>query len=122
MKSKLLATAVIFALMQASMTASAKWGEDRKCIGMESENFTVHSALSKSGTRSLLRHLEAVRSLFQAGQNHGSGSTIPTVIYAIDTSSDFRELGLDPNRIAGMFMPGLRENTVIVRDIPGGEE
>ena len=115
-------TAVVLLLALASMSASGKSIEERKWIRVESQNFTVHSSLGKSHTRSLLRHLEAVRSLFIAGQNDRRQETVPTVIYAIDTKSDFRELGLDPMRVAGMFRPGLRENTVIIRDAPGMDE
>jgi tetratricopeptide (TPR) repeat protein len=121
MKLKLPAAAVLLLLMLASMTASGKSVEERKWIRMESQNFTILSTLGKTNTRSLLRHLEAVRSLFHSGQDDRS-SSVPTVLYAFDSSSDFRELGLDPMRVAGMFMPGLRENTVIVRDISGMDE
>jgi len=109
-------------LVLASSATLGKSIEERKWIRMESQNFVIHSALNKTSTRSLLKHLEAVRSLFRAGQDDRLRSMVPTVIYAIDSESDFRDLGLDPKRIAGMFMPGLRENRVIIRDVSGMDE
>ncbi len=113
---------VILLLVLASTAALGKSIEERKWIRMESQNFTIHSVLSERNTRNLLKNLEAVRSLFLRGTDDQLQPTIPTVIFALGGSKDFRELGFESKNYAGLFMARLRENRVIIRDVRGMDE
>lgn len=112
---------VILTLILGSTIAHGKSIEDRKWIRMESQNFTIHSVLGERRTKNLLKHLEAVRTLFSATDRQFD-STVPTVIYALGGSKDFEELGLDPDKYSGLFISRLRQNTVLIRDTPHVEE
>lgn len=122
MRQGLTTAATLVLLVLTAATASGKSIEERKWIRMESQNFTIHSVLKERKTRELLKHLEAVRSLFLAGNEDHPQSMVPTVIYALGGNKDFKELGLDPYKYAGLFMARLRENTVIIRDAYGMNE
>lgn len=108
---------VILWLVLGAAIAHSKPIEEREWIRMESANFTIHSLLTKSNTRDLLRHLEAVRSMFPVVTDGNPRSRVPTVIYAVRSENDFRELGFDPDGIVGLFQPQIRQNTIIIREM-----
>jgi len=94
--------------------------EDRKWIEVKTKNFRVISALNERKSVELARHLE----LFRVAVAHltnvrSTDSPIPTKIYVV--RGNLKRFGLDPNA-AGMFLPGLRYNTMVVRDSVGIQE
>jgi hypothetical protein len=107
----------VLCLVLASYTCLAKSIEDRKWIRMDSPNFSVYSMLSKGRTKQLVRHLEATFALFPA-LSRRAGSLVPTEIFVLDQDMSLADVGLAPDTFIGLFVPGLRKNTIIV----GGSE
>ncbi len=106
----------MIALLLATTVADAKSVDERKWILVESENFAIHSSLSEKKTVSLMKYLEALRGVFaQPGPATDDLSQKPTVIFVLGQRSDYRALGF-PENTAGIFMPELRQNFIVIRN------
>ncbi len=116
-------TALVCSLMLlAAMTAAAKGLEDDDWILVETENFQIMSVLSKKETVELARYLEAFRVGVDMVANLATAEEpIPTRIYAMGGRSDFLDLGFD-RKVAGVFMPRTRQNTIVIREVSGMSE
>ena len=113
---------VLVAMLSMSSGVSAKDIDERNWILIESEHFSVHSSLSEKKTRKLLLHLEALRGVFALGMSNSSRlEEKPTKILVLGKSSDYRKLGL-PEQTAGTFIPGLRENYIVVSNSSSMDE
>ena len=116
-------SAIIFvSLLLSATNAQSNSIEERSWIRMDSANFTIHSVLTRTDTRALLRHLEAVRSLFSVATDENSKAQIPTEIYAVRTENEFKDLGFDPDGVVGVFQPRLRQHTIIIRQTVGNND
>jgi hypothetical protein len=112
---KTFATLAIFLL--AISVASTAWSrpmEKRKWIEATYKDLTIYSSFSKSKTVEMLENLELFRRTVALTTNVGSVvSPIPTKIYAIKKTADYKQFGFDAEA-AGVFVPGLRDNTIVV--------
>jgi tetratricopeptide (TPR) repeat protein len=101
---------------------SGKELEDRKWIEVRTPNFRISSVLREADTIELAQHLEMFRVAVSRVTNISStDAPIPTNIYAMRGRGDFKSLGIDPD-LGGVFLPGLRANTIVIRDARGMEE
>ena len=111
---------VIFALcflVFAANPVSGKEIEDRKWIEVQTPNFRIRSAMSEKDSIKLARHLEMFRVAISVITNiRRIDSPIPTEIYAMRGSSDFKSLGIDHD-VGGFFYSSLRDNMIVIRDV-----
>lgn len=120
--SRATALVAILALVPGASPALGKALEDRNWIEVRTANFRISSLLGEKETLKLARHLEVFRAaVFVVTNINSTDASIPTVIYALRGRSDFKNLGIDEN-MAGIFMPGLRNNTILIRDARGMQE
>ena len=105
----------------AAPEVSAKSLDEATWIEVVSTNFRIRSVLSKRKTVDLAHHLELMRSVVPSLTNiERTSAAVPTTIYAV-RAKDFRTLGIDQDFV-GMFMPGTRNNTILIRETVGMEE
>ena len=108
------------------LAAPSAWGkalEDRRWIEVRTENFQVRSLLGDKETIELARNLEMFRLAVSAITNVSStDSAIPTNIFAVRGAREFVRLGLLDRNVVGRFLPGIRNNTIVLRDTPGMSE
>jgi len=103
-------------------TAAGKDLEDEKWIEASTDNFTIRSILGKRKTLDLLRQLEVLRTAVPLLTNSDRVEPpVPTKIYAVKRASHFDEFGIDRDFV-GLFQPRLRNNTILVRDVPNMDE
>jgi tetratricopeptide (TPR) repeat protein len=82
----------------------------------------LRSALSEKDSIELVRQLETFRVVVGIVANiNDTDSPIPTEIFAVRKSRDFKSLGIDPN-FGGIFRSTLRRNLVFIRELAGAEE
>lgn len=115
---------VLLVTMSSSSPAYSlgKEVEERKWLQVRTENFEIHSQLSKKETLELVRHLEIFRHVAAVFTGVGlADSPVPTAIYAVPSGKVARELSLG-SRFAGIFSPGLRRNLIVVKDVHGTDE
>ncbi len=104
------------------MPAEARELEDKKWIKASSENFEIYSRTSKSNTVDMLRHLEVLRNIVLAVNSTAAVTTnIPTSIVVLRGSKEYLEMG-GRKGFAGVFLRGLRQNTIIMLDKTGMDE
>ncbi len=117
--------AVVIALLMLSLGAPpvmARALEDRNWVEVRTANFRVRSLLNEKDTLKLARHLETFRAAVLVVANiNRTNAPIPTEIYVMRRGSDFKSFGIDRDT-AGVFMPGLRNNTILLRDSDGTQE
>ncbi len=113
---------VLGLLLVAACPASGKALEAREWIEVRTPNFRIRSVLSEKDSIELVRHLEMLRVAVSRVTNISrTDSPIPTEIYALRRSSDFKSLGISSN-MAGIFRTGLRKNLIVIRNLRGKEE
>lgn len=94
---------------------------DRDWVEVRSDNFRVRSVLGREKAVDLVHSLELLHATVPVLTNAQSAhSPIPTEIFVL-RSGDTAKLGVDRN-VAGLFMPGLRSNVIVVRDTTGVRE
>lgn len=109
-------------LLIAAHPAAGKELEDRKWIEVRTPNFRIRSVLRERDTIELARQLETFRAaVFIVTNISHSDSSIPTEIYALRGTRDFKKLGIG-RRAVGIFRSGLRRNLILIRDRFGMEE
>lgn len=102
--------------------AFAKMPEERKWIEVRTDNFLVRSTMSAKKTREVAHRLELFRAAFNLMLGvQNLSDRVPTNIYLVRRWSEFHGWKLDSS-IAGLFRPGVRENTILVRDTRGMSE
>lgn len=107
---------LIFILAFSSTAAFAEQLKDRNWIEARTANFNVRSVLSEKDTVALARTFEAFRAAAGIVVNAGSTEdTIPTTIYAVGETVDFKQLGIK-QATEGIFKRGLRNNIILIRD------
>ena len=105
-----------------AVPVSAKPLEDANWLEVTTPNFQIHSLLSEDKTVELVRHLELLRvAVPRLTKAKVATAAIPTEIYAVRSRSDFRKFGIHRNA-AGSFSPGLRTNTILIRNSSSIEE
>ena len=115
-------TIVLAALLFAQPAAKAKEPEERDWIEVRTEHFRLYSALKEKESIDLVRQLETFRRVIPMIANVSTlESPIPTEIYAMRGRKDFLRIG-SPEKAGGIFVPGLRNNLIVIRDVPGAEE
>lgn len=93
--------------------------EDRDWIEVTTPNFRIRSALSEKETINLARHVEDVKAIFEVTIGIGiEDATVPLEIVILRNSGEFKQLVNSPRK-GGMFLPGLRKNTIVVHDTNG---
>ena len=113
---------VFLALLLLSPMAYAKDPEERKWIELASENFRLYSALKEKESIEMLRQLETFHRVISLVANISTAeSPIPTEIYVMRGSKDFHRVGA-PKSAGGIFVPGMRRNLIIMRDVAGADE
>jgi len=109
-------------LILAAPVVSGKSLEDRQWIEVQTANFKVRSLLDRKKTIELARYLELFRAAVTVLTNASdTDSPIPTEIFAVKGPGDFAKFGLGKN-LAGIFMPNLRRNTILIRNTLGMTE
>jgi tetratricopeptide (TPR) repeat protein len=94
--------------------------EDKKWIEVRTNNFRVISVLNERKSVELARYLELFRvAVVNLTNIRSTDAPIPTNIYVV--RGNLNKFGLDPNA-AGVYMPSLRHNTMVVRDSFGMKE
>lgn len=115
-------TLVLAVLVLTQPAAVAKETEERDWIEVSTENFRLFSALNEKESVDLVRQLESFRRVISMVANISDvESPIPTEIYAMRGRKDFLRVGA-PKEAGGIFVPGLRSNLIVIRDVPGAEE
>lgn len=109
-------------LIATTLPASAKPIEELKWIQMESAHFTVHSALNRTQTTNLLKHLEVIHSLFLGIANESTESTVPTVLYAFRKKEDLHKIADLRDEMVGFFRSGIRRNEIVISEARGMDE
>ena len=100
---------------------NAKELEDRKWIEVQTPNFKIRSAISQKDTIELARYLESFRIAVALVTNVSRlDASNPTQIFVFRSYGDLKKFGLGD--LAGAFIPGIRSNTIIVRDTLGMTE
>jgi len=90
----------------------------REWQDISSDNFRISSVLGEERTIELLRHLEIMRtSLGDVNEKSTYESHVPTVILAVDSHDDYVNIGA-PGYSAGFFISSLRENAILIQDVP----
>lgn len=113
---------VFAAFLFTQPPAHAKQPEERDWIEVKSEHFRLYSALKKDESVDLVRQLETFRWVItKIGNTSYLESPIPTEIYAMRARKDFSRIGA-PDEAGGIFVPGLRNNLIVIRDVAGAEE
>lgn len=113
---------VCIILILVAPVVAGKPLEDRRWIEVQTTNFQIRSMLGKKKTIELARYLELFRAAVTLLTTASSSdSPVPTEIYAFKEPGDFAQFGIGKN-IAGLFMPGLRRNTILIRDTLGMTE
>lgn len=109
-------------LLLATQLAAGKGLEERKWIEVRTPNFIVRSVLNERDTIELARQLETFRAaVFVVTNITHTDSPVPTEIYALRGVRDFNRLGVSRHAI-GIFVPGLRNNLILIRNRFGVEE
>lgn len=91
---------------------------ERNWQDISSENFRIISVLGEERTVELLRHLEVMRvTLGDADEKSTYDSPVPTIILAVDNHDDYISIGA-PGFSAGYFISSLRENAILIQDMP----
>lgn len=89
---------------------------DEDWIVVESANFEILSTLSREATVELAKELELFRAVVFATTNaRRAPAPIPTKIFAFDSKRHYDRFA--PSDTAGVFIPGLRWNTVLVSEL-----
>ena len=121
-RSRTAALLALGMLFVAASPVSGKKLEDRKWIEVRTPHFRISSVLGERDTIDLVQHLEMFRLAASIVTNISSTEApIPTLIYALKGRGDFKSLGIDPDW-GGVFLPGLRANTILIRDARGMQE
>ncbi len=109
-------------LIVAAHPASGKGLEDREWIEVRTPNFRIRSVLGEKDSIELVRHLEMFRLAVSIVTNISHiDSPIPTEIYAFRGRGDLKSFGISPG-VAGIFLSGLRNNSILIRDARGTDE
>ena len=91
---------------------------ERDWQDISSDNFRISSVLGEERTIELLKHLEVMRaSLGDVNEKSTYDSPVPTVILAVDNHDDYVSIGA-PGYSAGYFISNLRENAILIQDVP----
>ena len=107
----------LFTLAVCSPSALGKALEDRNWLEVRTTNFNIRSLLGEKETIELARRLEMFRAAVAIIANVNiSNAPIPTEVYALRRGREFEHFGIDQDT-AGVFIAGLRNNTLIIRDI-----
>ncbi len=108
---------LILLLALGAVTVCAQELEDRDWIEVRTANFNVRSVLNKKDTLELTRQLEMFRAAVTVVTNpQHSAELIQTAVYVIGAEGDITQLGIEQTE-SGIFKRGLRNNTIIVRDV-----
>jgi tetratricopeptide (TPR) repeat protein len=98
---------------RAAQLAQKPW------VVVNSARFEIFSSMSEEATKALALDLERFHALVYATTTAAKRpSSIPTRIYAFDNPRDYGRFG--PEGSAGVFMPGLRSNAILVTDYSVG--
>lgn len=112
----------ILTLVVVSSPVLGKALEDRNWIEVSTANFNVRSLLGEKETIRLVRQLEMFRVAVAAVTNVTPGdATVPTEVYAVRRGREFERFGVD-QQSPGSFMAGLRNNTILIRDLDDIEQ
>jgi tetratricopeptide (TPR) repeat protein len=112
----------LWLLFLTAQTAAGKELEDRKWIEVRTPNFRIRSVLSEKDSIELARQLETFRAaIFVVTNVSHTDSPIPTEIYAVRGTRDFKSLGISRGAV-GIFQSGLRRNLIFIRKRFGMEE
>lgn len=119
---KTIGTIVFCGLLFLQTAAIAKEPEERDWIEVKTEHFRLYSALNEAESVDLVRQLETFRRVISMIANLSNAeSPIPTEIIAMRGRKDFVRIGA-PKLAGGIFVPGLRNNLIVIRDVPGADE
>ncbi len=112
----------ILLALSCSDKAFTKELEERNWIEVRTPNFSVRGVLKEKETIRLVQHLELFRAMVKVVTSiENPEASIPTHIYAFGGRRDFELFGIGSNA-AGVLMPGLRANRILIRDSAGISE
>ncbi len=114
--TRLYALVAIVTLAVGSSPVFSKALEDRSWIEVRTANFNVRSLLGEKKTIELARRFEMFRAAVAivTGVNTRAAA-IPTEVYALRRGREFEHFGID-QQSPGVFIAGLRNNTILIRD------
>ena len=110
------ASLITFVLLsQAFQPGYARELEDHNWIEVRTPNFAILSILGEKDTVELARYLES----FRVAASHVTNirrmdASIPINILALRRPGDFKKFGFE--KAVGVFIPGIRNNTILIRD------
>ncbi len=117
-----LALLLTFLLALFSATVNAEKLEERDWIEVRTANFNVRSVLNEKDTFELARQLELFRAAVSiVTSSQRTPDPIPTAIYALGAEADFKQFGFEQAEF-GIFKRGLRNNTILLRDVNSLQE
>ncbi len=117
------ALAASFALLLCgSFAARAADLEDLNWILVRTPHFEIQSTMDEQKTLKLARYLQVIRFVTASLTNtEPFESPIPLRVYMFSNPRTLKDLGVN-SRITGFSIPGLRRNTIVVRDSHGLRE
>ena len=104
------------------LPAAGKDLAKRKWIEVSTANFRVQSTLGEEKTIEFLRYLELMRLTVPYLTNiEDTESTVPTHVLAVTGRADLNKFGMGYG-VGGVFLRGLRNNTILLRKLIGNTE
>lgn len=109
-----------FALALASFTGPASAATSTKLldadwISVRTPHFSILSSVDEKNTTELARELELFRQLVLKQTRAKSDETsIPMQIILFQRRSDLQKVGIEDRDTAGLFLPGLRDNVILL--------
>ena len=106
-------------LLCGSFGARATDLEDRDWILVRTPHFEIQSTMDEQKTMKLARYLQVIRFVTASLTNtEPFESPIPLRVYTFGNPRTLEDLGVE-SRATGFSIPGLRRNTIVVRDSHG---
>ena len=113
---------LVSTLLLSSTGLQGKSIEDKNWFLVQTDHFEIYSTLGKKKSIDLGHHLELFKRAVEIQTNiKDTQSVIPTRIFAFRGAGDYYDFGF-PTNSAGVFIPGIRENTIVLRDVRGMSE
>ncbi len=114
--------AALSLVVVAIQPASGKNLEDRDWLELHTPHFQIYSPMGERDSMELARHLELLRKAVSIITNISqSEASVPTEIYVVESQRDLQKLGLSAN-VAGVFIPSMRKNLILIREGRGNTE